>query len=312
MFFANPIGSEHLVPAATVVAGLLGFAAVALLLMHRFNVRRLAASALFHRWLVWAVIAPLYILAVLGGTVPTLLLVVAISIQGLREYSTLVGLPPGFRAVLLGLGILPAPVALVSRDAFFVLPAVLLLVATLQPLLWHRNRDGIRNLAFAAFGWGYIGWFLAHLVLLRARFEGGEALLLAIGLSVAVSDVAAFVIGKAIGRRKLAPSLSPSKTWEGVSGNLLGAGLGFGLMVASLPIRMPILAVVGLPVLIGFGAAWGDLVESAIKREFGAKDAGSWLPGFGGLLDRIDSLLVVGPLVFYAAWVMGVLREIAP
>jgi phosphatidate cytidylyltransferase len=54
-----------------------------------------------------------------------------------------------------------------------------------------------------------------------------------------------------------------------------------------------------LPPVIALGAVWGDLLESSIKREFGVKDAGSWLPGFGGLLDRIDSLIVVGPLVFY-------------
>jgi phosphatidate cytidylyltransferase len=71
--------------------------------------------------------------------------------------------------------------------------------------------------------------------------------------------------------------------------------MGFALPEDS---RLLLLAV--LPFVIGFGAVWGDLVESGIKREFGAKDAGGWLPGFGGLLDRIDSLILVVPLATYA------------
>lgn len=308
MLFTNPFDSPLFIPATGVVGSLLGLAFAALVIGCRFDLRRLGSSVLFRRWLVWAVIAPLYISSVLGGTVPMSLLVTVIAIQGLREYSKLVGLRPGFRRVLLALGLLPAPVALLSNEAFLALPAVLLLLGTLQPILWHRNRDGIRHLAFAALGWAYVAWFLAHLVVMRSRFDQGEALLLAVGLAVALSDIAAFVIGKSFGKRRLAPGLSPSKTWEGVGGNLIGAGAGFGIMAVSLPLRMPVLAVAGLPVLIGFGSAWGDLVESAIKREFGAKDAGAWLPGFGGLLDRVDSLLIVGPLVFYAIWFAGFLN----
>ncbi|MBI4220594.1 MAG: phosphatidate cytidylyltransferase [Chloroflexi bacterium] len=302
MLLTNPLSSPYFLPAVAVVGSLLGAAAFALALGYRFNSRRIAASVLFHRWLVWVAIAPIYTFSVLGGVIPTLLLMSAITFQGLREYATLAGLRPGYRRVLLAAGLLPAPLAVISNEGFFVLPAVLLVLATIQPVLWHGNRDGIRHLAFSALGWAYIAWFLAHLVFMRARFENGEALLLAIGLAVALSDVAAFVAGKTLGRHRLAPELSPSKTWEGVGGNLIGAGAGFGLMAASLPLRMPVLAIGGLPLLIGVGAAWGDLVESAIKREFGAKDAGTWLPGFGGLLDRVDSLLIVGPMVFYAVW----------
>ncbi|HMA35480.1 MAG TPA: phosphatidate cytidylyltransferase, partial [Chloroflexia bacterium] len=124
----------------------------------------------------------------------------------------------------------------------------------------------------------------------------GQGILLALGTATALSDVGAFVVGSRLGGPKLAPGISPNKTWAGAAGNLLGAYLGTGLLAFALPASW-LLAV--LPLIVAGGAIWGDLLESRIKREFGAKDAGNWLPGFGGLLDRVDSLILVGPLVFY-------------
>jgi len=76
-------------------------------------------------------------------------------------------------------------------------------------------------------------------------------------------------------------------------------------MSFALPAEIRTFVTLALPLLVGVGALWGDLVESALKREFGVKDAGSWLPGFGGILDRIDSLLIVAPLSYYALKVLG-------
>ena len=197
------------------------------------------------------------------------------------------------------------PVALASLDGFFLLPPLLLIVATLQPLVFGDVRSGVRHLAFAALGWGLIAWFLAHIVLIHEHVDGGPGILLAVGLAVAMSDVGAFVVGKAVGRHKMAPRISPNKTWEGGAGNLIGAYLGVGVMGFALPEQMFRVLVLALPPVIALGAIWGDLVESAIKREFQAKDAGAWLPGFGGLLDRIDSLLIVVPLTYYFLKLLG-------
>ena len=109
----------------------------------------------------------------------------------------------------------------------------------------------------------------------------------------------AFTVGKLLGRHKLLPRISPNKTWEGVAGNVIGAYLGVALTNYALPDSGFLPLVIGLPLVIEVGAIWGDLVESSIKREFQVKDAGTWLPGFGGLLDRIDSLLIVAPLTYY-------------
>ena len=132
------------------------------------------------------------------------------------------------------------------------------------------------------------------MVLLDRHPRGGPGLLLALVLAVALSDVAAFTTGRLLKGPRLAPRLSPNKTWAGVLGNVLGAALGLALLGHLAP-DAPKALLIGT---VGLGSVWGDLLESLLKRAAGAKDAGAWLPGFGGLLDRVDSLLVVLPLSY--------------
>lgn len=295
----DPLRSSLLLPTAFVVGGLLGGALLLLLVVERHHWRELPRRTLFRRWLVWAAIAPLYALALLAGSLTTLLLVSGLVFQGLREYARVVGLTGVYRAVLLMMGLLAGPAALISVEAFLALPPILLVAATLQPLLLQDVRSGTRHLAFAALGWGYLPLLLGHLLLLHRHVPGGPGILLALGLAVALSDVGAFTAGSLLGRHKLAPLLSPNKTWEGVAGNLLGAYAGLFLMRFALPPGLEGLLLATLPVVVAVGAVWGDLLESSIKREFLVKDAGAWLPGFGGLLDRIDSLIIVVPVAYY-------------
>jgi phosphatidate cytidylyltransferase len=297
MLISNPVASPYWAPALALLSGVLSGSLLLLLAGYR-DWRRLRASELFRRWLVWAALGPVFILAVLGGALPVAgLLALAVG-QGLREYTRLVALPAPYRRVLPALGVLTVAAALLSREAFAILPPLLLLIGTLQPVLGARQAAGVRHLAFTALGWGYVAWFLAHALLLYRDMAGGQGLLLSVGVGTALSDVGAFVAGSRLGGPRLAPAISPHKTWAGVGGHLLGAALGVGLTAFALPPEGGLL-LFGLPLLIAGGAVWGDLLESRLKREFGVKDAGAWLPGFGGLLDRLDSLILVVPLVFY-------------
>ena len=297
----NPIQHPLFVPTATTLAGLFLAGLLGILIAERGNAASVVSSSLFRRWRTWAVIAPIYVIAVLAGPVTTLVLALGLAVQGVREYADLVGLPTLYRRVLLGMTALTLPTALVSLELYLAITPLLLIVATLQPLLTQNVRTGARQLAFGALGFGYIPWLLGFLVILSARVAGGDGLLLVLALSVALSDVGAFAVGSAFGRHKLAPTLSPAKTWEGTAGNLIGALLGTALLWFALPEWMPTAARLGLPVVLSIAAVWGDLVESLLKREFAVKDAGAWLPGFGGLLDRVDSLLLAVPLTFYYA-----------
>jgi len=115
------------------------------------------------------------------------------------------------------------------------------------------------------------------------------------------ADISAYVVGSLIGRRKLAPRISPGKTWEGTIGGFLAAGItvwfvGTQVFSPSLPAGI----LVPLALAIGPAGLFGDLLESGLKRAAGVKDSGTILPGHGGVLDRIDSLLLVAPVVAFA------------
>ncbi|HEX2170885.1 MAG TPA: hypothetical protein VHL09_00365, partial [Dehalococcoidia bacterium] len=129
MWISNPLASALFVPATSVVVLVLGGSLTVIFVSAQLRLADLGRNTLFVRWRTWAVIAPVYGLAVLGGTAPTAVLVAGLSLQGLREYSRLVGLPGPFRRVLIALGLLPGAVALIVPNHFLALPVLLLLAA---------------------------------------------------------------------------------------------------------------------------------------------------------------------------------------
>lgn len=164
-------------------------------------------------------------------------------------------------------------------------------------------RPGAR-LAQSLGGWWttavlYVGVLGAHLVLLRDVPHGQAWLVLLLAATFA-TDTGAYATGRLFGRHLLAPSISPAKTWEGAAGGLAAgaaAGLGVLFALAGLQLDLPgvLLVALGLPA----AAIAGDLLESAIKRRMDVKDMSALLPGHGGLLDRLDSLLLVGVCLYW-------------
>jgi phosphatidate cytidylyltransferase len=143
------------------------------------------------------------------------------------------------------------------------------------------------------------------------KLEDGPTLLLFLMVTVWSGDIAALYIGRAFGKHKLAPRLSPGKTWEGSIASVLGSLLaGLSVVLASdhlaargsisMHITQPLWQSILLAILLNVAAQVGDLLESAIKRGAGVKDSGTMLPGHGGILDRIDALLLAAPVLWYA------------
>ena len=253
---------------------------------------------LWARWLTWVVLATLFTLACFSGLLPVAVLLGLFAVQGTREWATLLDLPHAHRVFLAVDSVLAMALSLFGAVALLATVPLLLLIGMLQPVVGADTRRGMRDLAFGALGFAYLPLLLAFGVLLVRDRPDGAALLFVVAAMAAFSDIGAYVVGKSVGRRPLAPSLSPNKTLEGVVGNFLGAALAAVLFASVVPLDALGLAV--LIVIVALAAAWGDLFKSALKREVGVKDAGTLLPGFGGLLDRVDSLIVAVPLVYYA------------
>lgn len=167
-------------------------------------------------------------------------------------------------------------------------------------LLWHLAFRQITtaDTAVTVFGAVYVGFSLSHLVLLDL-LENGQMFVIATLVSVWANDVLAYAVGGAIGRTRLAPEISPKKSWEGLAAGTLGTvGVWVGtyyLIQSPLPLWWHVL----IGVAVSAGAVAGDLFESRLKREAGVKDSGRLMPGHGGFLDRFDSMILVSVLTFY-------------
>ncbi|MFJ8311136.1 MULTISPECIES: phosphatidate cytidylyltransferase [unclassified Streptomyces] len=265
-----------------VVAGVLGAGGLAVaVLPARVRMR----AELRKRWRTWALAAPVCLGALFLGGGGACALAAALGVVAVTEYVRMAGLGRAEHAVLAAAAVaLPAlawtaPAALDPRTA-----GLLLLAGALPALLSGNTESGFTGAARTVFGLLWTAVPLTGLVTL-----GDTAV--AVGLAVALGDVGAWCGGTFLGRwgilaRRLSP-LSPGKTWAGVLGTAVATAAALLAVGAWTP---------ALWAAVALGCVLGDLLESLVKREAGLKDAGSWLPGFGGLLDRIDSLLLALPL----------------
>src|SRR5690606_7963790 len=158
--------------------------------------------------------------------------------------------------------------------------------------------DGkLRGWALTVAGAIYIGWHLAHAIELRARPDGLWWIVLVL-LATWSTDTGAYFAGHILCRHLFSPRYSPNKTWEGVLGGVflcLLVTILLGRWLLGLPLHLGI----ALGLLFGPAAVYGDLAESMLKRRVGVKDSGTIIPGHGGLLDRMDSLLFTAVVAYY-------------
>jgi phosphatidate cytidylyltransferase len=280
---------------------------------------RLGTSAILIPFVLWAIVQ--------GGLV-YLAVVLTIGIAAQHEFYGLIvdkGAKP-IHSVGLGFGAAVIVVAYFGNEY----QAMLLMTATLLVLMVAQLRkneihEAMASISGTFFGVFYVSWLLSHAILLRkfdlaaaAHYDPATLMIMGFGpgsgvffmiyalVCVVGCDVGAYFVGRAWGRRKLAPEISPNKSVEGALGGIVAAGL-FGLMTklvfdqfwpdGSAGISWSIALL--FAVLLAIVGIIGDLVESLLKRDAAVKDTGALLPGMGGVLDRIDAPLLGLPAMYY-------------
>jgi phosphatidate cytidylyltransferase len=254
---------------------------------------------------VTRLLSGLALVAVFGAAAwwgpPVLVVVMAagVAAAGAVEYAALAGAlgadcPRGPIAV--AAGVVTIAVAWPGLQALPVVMAVALVFPLLGVARGVVSADGLARAASPVFGALYLGLPLGALAAVRWDF-GREAMILPVA-SVILSDTAQYYCGRTFGRRPLAPALSPRKTIEGALGGLVIGAVGFAALAGAWwpPTPLAVRLAVGASV-VALGIS-GDLFESLLKRAAGVKDSSALIPGHGGVLDRIDSLLFVAPFYY--------------
>jgi len=178
------------------------------------------------------------------------------------------------------------------------LAVAVVLAAALLYEMAKRERS-LDRLALTLFGAIAFGWMPAHLARIRDLRPYGEKMTFLLFAAIWAMDTAAYAVGKTLGKRKLAPELSPKKTWEGF---FAGCAAAFGVVFAfraATPDALPLPRALAVALAIAVLGQLSDLAESMVKRAVGVKDSGALLPGHGGVLDRFDSFILAAPAVYY-------------
>ncbi len=295
---------------AFIVIGVLVVAGLALALL-KWGFRR-DVTSLWLTYRSWLVMAPLILGCVFAGRVAVIVFICLVAGFGLKEFARATGLYSDWwmtGAAYLGIvavgvaSLVPQPQGEEPGHGwyglFIALPVYAVALILLIPILRNKVQGQLQYMSLAIVGFIYIGWMFGHLAFL-ANATNAYGYLLYILFATEINDVAAFTCGKLFGKRQFRSNISPKKTWGGALGALAVSMALPWLLRFSFPhFGATQLVLTGL--IVGIGGQLGDLSISVIKRDIGIKDMGAGIPGHGGILDRIDSLIYVAPLFFHMA-----------
>lgn len=288
------------------ILGILVFAGLILLLM-KFVLKKNVTS-IWHTYRGWLIMIPLAMGAVFLGREATVVGITLLSIMGFKEFAKATGiykdwwLTGGVYLTIVVIGILAIwPTSPEGHPGLFglfrIIPVFGIAFLLLVPIIRDRTKGQLQWVSLSIVGYVYIGWMFGHLSFL-ADAANAYGYVLYLLLAVEVNDVAAFTFGKLFGKHKFRPNISPNKTWEGFFG-ALGVSLALPWLLGfSLP-EFGALEKILTGLIIGIGGQMGDLSISVIKRDLDIKDMGAIIPGHGGILDRIDSLIYTAPLFLH-------------
>lgn len=282
------------------VTGVLVLVGVILLCLRFFSRTRGAAEKVWLSFSPWLIMAPVIFLAIGLGREAFIGSLLVLSIFSVKEFARATGLYEdwGFViAVYAGIVGFYAAVAVKWYGLFVAMPAYAIVILLMIPALRNEYKGMIQKVGLSTMALIYLGWFPSHLAFIGDH-KYGYAYLLFLIIGTELNDASAYLTGKIFGKQPLISKISPKKTVEGALGSLATISLyvwlthlwlpGFNLFLLTLSV-----------IIIWIGGTMGDLVMSFVKRDIGIKDMGTMIPGHGGLLDRVDSLIFVSPLFFH-------------
>jgi phosphatidate cytidylyltransferase len=296
----DPLGNSLFVPTLLRVALIVIFLLAVALWRWRNETRLGHRSTMLTKMMTVIWVAPILVIALFCGGLILCLVVELVLLQALVEYAHLVELQIAYRAILTAYSFVSIIAASLGAPfaALSLLVLALFLTSTVVPIISGNVEGALRQIGAVIFGYLYIGVGLSSIIFIRHAASWGLAFLIVVGTAIALSDAGGFIVGKLAGGPRLAPRVSPMKTWSGAFGSLLGAAVGMSVQWPAISHRWTVGTILSLLIATTVGSIWGDLVESFIKRDFGEKDAGAMLRGFGGVLDRFDSFFVAIPLAY--------------
>lgn len=298
------------------MGGIVGMLILASLLVRVLRLLRpnIDLSEVLQRVRTWWVMAGVFLLALVLSRSVSLAFLGLISFLALKEYFTLIPSRRADRRVMfwayLAIPIQYWLVAIEWYGTFIVfIPVYMFLALPTRMLLTGQTSGFLRSAGMLHWGLMTSVYSVSHaafLLVLRPadapELLSGPGLLLTLVFLTQFNDIAQFLWGKTLGRRKVVPLVSPGKTWEGLLGGV-GTTILLAMLLGPWLTPMNLLQSFGAGVIIGIGGFFGDITISAVKRDLGVKDMGGLLPGHGGVLDRIDSLAFTAPLFFhYVYW----------
>lgn len=266
------------------------------------TVPRADASALRTRVVSALILAPVALIpAFLGPRVWDVLVAVMGACMA-WEWARLCGSGRLSRVGAVSIVIAPAAVAIAALWA--VIPALIIVGGGVVLIGLGARLEGVRNPVWSAMGVAYVGVPCVAMAWLRAIPDDGLATLLWVLALVWATDTGGYIAGRGLGGPKLAPRISPNKTWAGLIGGVIAAAA-VGVAAAFLVPDVPAWIAVPLSAALAVVEQAGDLFESAVKRRFGVKDSSRLIPGHGGVLDRVDGLLAVSLTVAALSGAVG-------
>ncbi len=256
------------------------------------------------RVLTAIVLLPLFVAAVVGLPPAYFAMLLALaSAVALAEFYIMYKVP----RVLMAVGIALAFALIWARHEgyfFETLAASVLLVSSIRLFTGGGPKGALSDVGPVVFGLLYIPVLMSFQLPLH---KAGWEYIIFLYVMIWSSDAAAYYVGSFIGKHKLYEPVSPNKTWEGAAGSVLAGSISAVLLKLFLVRQIPLEKAVMIGLAAGVVAIMGDLVESLFKRDAGVKDSGTFLPGHGGMLDKLDGALFVGPMLYWLLTAFGVI-----